>query len=575
MARIFICTLIALFLTSVPSLAKTSMTNDPNHQGWFEESGKAPLSSRIKRMEWQKEITDCTPCQYLVLEYNLAVEELFALKTTIRKFTAMRAEEEQGIKQLYEKDKIDTSTEGGKAHAAQVMGILMERAQSGAETDKKYAQLVRVSEARVQKLRERISDCEQQCKGDGGKTTDIGLGGQPALEGADTSLAPPPFKYEPPKWWKGPFDPVCWKCEKLAKELNERIPHEVKIRQIKIEHAKRMAKDLLNNFNDPNEYSLSSEISALERHYKKTLKMYENCIKSCKGEKTSCTYPDSSTKSISIGPNNEVGTNAATKDKLGSQAKGAAMGALNSVLGGSGVSLGGGGKGEEPKMDKDPTSGAFTPVSAGDTTVEIRSGLTDDGFVVSAKIDDTPGDGTFHAMWLEDGQGNVILPKKYWIFSLYRDWKLTVWWDYKRWQDGELVEHDHGEEVSFGREEIGRFAVWLEGAKNAIWSQLGFGTAVKGVNHIGAVFPASVASNPCPLKLVTHISLPKEDPVSTQGLSMTIDVTANQDEQTQIEPVGSDLDTQNAAQESTPKEPENNESEWGKKVRARAQSMNQ
>ncbi len=54
----------------------------------------------------------------------------------------------------------------------------------------------------------------------------------------------------------------------------------------------------------------------------------------------------------------------------------------------------------------------------------------------------------------------------------------------------------------------------LEEKKNAIWNRLGFGTAVKGVDHLGAVFDVEPAAlgGPCPLRLVTHVSKPKDRP---------------------------------------------------------------
>ena len=149
----------------------------------------------------------------------------------------------------------------------------------------------------------------------------------------------------------------------------------------------------------------------------------------------------------------------------------------------------------------------------------MRAGFTDEGLVVSTEIDDTPGNGTFHAQWLEDGTGKIYLPVRYLLIDIYRDWKLSVWWTYDRWVNGEHVEHDEGDSMTVGTDYIGSLRIY-EGAKgiaNSIWHSMGFGTAVKGVKHLGAVFdvPPAALSGPCPLQLVTHISLPKQDPVST------------------------------------------------------------
>ena len=117
----------------------------------------------------------------------------------------------------------------------------------------------------------------------------------------------------------------------------------------------------------------------------------------------------------------------------------------------------------------------------------------------------------------------MIQPTRYLMFSLWREWRLTVWWTYDRWVDGQHVEHREGGWTESWREERdGLLALYggEEGVKNSIWNSLGFGTPVRGVQHLGAVFPvtASDLSGPCPLRLVTHVALPEEDPVITQPL---------------------------------------------------------
>lgn len=239
-------------------------------------------------------------------------------------------------------------------------------------------------------------------------------------------------------------------------------------------------------------------------------------------QKGACVVPKAP-KSILVGANSEVGSGAAMKDKIKGQAKGMAMGALNNVLGGSGMSLGGGGgKDKGPKTQKDPTKGKFIATESQGVELGVRTGTTKKGQVlISAKILEGPGDGTFHAMWLEDGMGQVILPSEYLIFSLYRDWKLTVWWTHDRWVDGEHVLHEEGKEVTVGRDELGAFGTRYqgpEGARNSIWSQQGFNNASKGIQTLGAVFPLTaeqLMASPCPYYLQTHVTLPKEDPVRT------------------------------------------------------------
>ncbi len=233
--------------------------------------------------------------------------------------------------------------------------------------------------------------------------------------------------------------------------------------------------------------------------------------------KDTCGLPDQDHyQSISVGPNSKIGSGA----KLKKKATGMLFGALNKTLGGSGISLGGGGKKKGPVTVKDPTSGDFVEFANGEGQVETRAGFTKDGLAVSTKILDCPGNGTFHAVWLEDQDGRRIFPYKYLIINIYRDWKLTVSWTYDHWTNGVHDQHREGGWVETGRDHLGSFPVNLEGEegiKNSIWYTMGFDTAVKGIKHVGAIF----ALNPADLEnagrfhLVTHITQPETDPVST------------------------------------------------------------
>lgn len=245
--------------------------------------------------------------------------------------------------------------------------------------------------------------------------------------------------------------------------------------------------------------------------------------------KGKCAVP--AAKSMTIGANANYGSGAQMKNKAKSMATGMAMGGLNSVLGGSGISLGnggsfgapggGGGDAKGPKTVKDYTRGDYAGLSLNGVDISVRAGLSDDGLVVSQKILESPGDAsTFHAMWMEDGQGRQMMPVRYDIYSLYVDHKLTLWWTYDHWTNGVHDAHDEGSETTTWRtghgDLIRRFG-GDAGVQNSIWYQSGFETAVKGVRQIGAVFPVSVEdlAQPCPLSLVTHVTLPEQDPVVT------------------------------------------------------------
>ncbi|HPQ51568.1 MAG TPA: hypothetical protein PKZ89_07860, partial [Alphaproteobacteria bacterium] len=256
------------------------------------------------------------------------------------------------------------------------------------------------------------------------------------------------------------------------------------------------------------------------KNFNDTLEKYNECIRQCPPQKNACVFPDELFESMTIGPNNEVGSSAQAakelRDKVTGAAKGAATKAIGNLIGFGG--FGGGGSGG-PKIDKDRTRGDFTRISSGDTDLDIRASWKDDQLIVSTEIDNSPDNGTFHAQWIEDKDGNTYLPVRFMIFEMYRDWKLTVSWTEDHYVDGEHVFHDEGKEISTGRDLLGTWSIF-EGAKgiaNSIWGMLGFDTAAKGVKHLGAVYNIPPASFPddCQMQLVTHISQPSLDPVTT------------------------------------------------------------
>jgi hypothetical protein len=312
---------------------------------------------------------------------------------------------------------------------------------------------------------------------------------------------------------------------------------------------------------------LESNLQKIKQNFDATLALYNECLKTCKtrtallapaapadsvatgNDATPVCYEGGqSYEAISIGPNETYGSGAEIKETASSLFGG---GAGLGSLGGGGSTLGGKPKGtgtfsesatrggnKEPETVDDPTSGRFTALSGGGVDMDLRANMTGDGLLVSANLTDAPGDGTFHAMWLEDDAGRVVLPNRYLMFSMYREWRLTVWWTYDRWVDGEHVEHrEGGWSESWREERDGLLALYggEEGVENAIWNRLGFDRPVRGVQHLGALFPVTAAdlTGPCPLRLVTHVSLPETDPVRTQPLVSDLSgVAANDNTET-------------------------------------------
>ena len=240
--------------------------------------------------------------------------------------------------------------------------------------------------------------------------------------------------------------------------------------------------------------------------------------------------PTQEDRPMTVGPNKKVGHKADFNKKVKKKAMGMAMGGLMGKAGG-GFGIGGGGRvgppmqggGQKgPKKDKDPTTGKFTPIKAGGAHIEMRGSWTKEGFVLSTKIKKAPGNGTFQAQWILGTDGKIYFPYRYLLIDLYRKWKLSVWWSFKRWVNGDLVEHRTGDSMTIGSDYLGtiKFYEGLKGMKNSIWHSLGFETALKGANHIGAVYrlPKSAYKGPCPMRVVTHVTEPKKDPVTTVPL---------------------------------------------------------
>lgn len=426
-------------------------------------------------------------------------------------------------------------------------------------------QLIQNLEYSTKDLKTQINECEKQCNS-GNVDEELGALGVP-------------MNYTPqlPFDWEGPYEAVCEPCAALATRLNmlpaavlktltelDTAKVELKISENRYKMldaggqgvvafgekgAVKTASAMKERINELKKRikELNREYENSQKNFKETLKLYNDCIKQCKKAEApatvprgDCSYGDAT--AMAIGPNDQYGTGAKFSNDLKDKAKGMAMGGMPGLGGGFG--MGGGGMMDDaigteatgnggasgPKLDKDPTSGKFIKVSANGIDLEQRANVLGDGKIaVSTEIDKAPGDGTFHQQWIEDGKGNVYRPVKYLILSLYNNWKLTVWWDYKRWKNNELVEHKHGEEVTYGKTEIGHWKVWISDVEHAIWSAMGFKTAVKGLDGLGTIYdiPATAKASACPLRLVTMISKPKEDPVLAVPMISTLSFDEN------------------------------------------------
>lgn len=535
-------------------------TNDPNH-----DSIGAVDGFDITPVKWIPYKTNCRKCRKLTEQYNETMQELFNSHSMILKLRGER-QSSRDFQSRTDRSSLAASPDMSEEESAARLDALMRFDSLFNEIlpdlESEYEQI----KLTAKNLQRALEECELQC--------------QPKRSADDPLVLMPsaPIIEDPALFidWKGPYYEVCKDCRKQAEKLNSfydiavananivnplesRIPYlkaqieiagyyadifrgKLRKQQEDLESGKlkglsakqdRENKEGLKHHADKIS-GLRKELKETEKKLEKALKerekikkdfdkalaKYNDCLKKCPPQKNACPFPEEMFEGMTLGPNNEVGSSAQAakemRDKVTGAAKGAATKAIGNLLGFGGLG-GGGSKG--PKTDRDRTKGDFVRVSQGDTDLDIRAGWHNDELIVSTEIDETPGNGTFHAQWLEDQEGNVYLPTRYLIFKMYRDWKLTVSWTEDHYVNGEHVFHDEGQEITTGRDLLGTWTLF-EGenaATNSIWGMLGFDTAAKGVKHIGAVYdiPPSAFPDNCQLRLVTHISEPDKDPVTT------------------------------------------------------------
>lgn len=311
--------------------------------------------------------------------------------------------------------------------------------------------------------------------------------------------------------------------------------------------------------------SWQEHLSWVTRNVEKARKAYHDCIRNCvkqakaAGEKMTLTCPDDypcatkgsdaapgegaskpkETKSAYVcpmpaahlaavvGANDKIGSGARLKNKV-REAFGGGFG-----VGGSGGSSIGGGFGQgrstlgsgggrpaigpKPDLDDDPIDDddKVTQEAQG---VELASGAvwTDEGLLVSVSIEDSPGDGTFQSVFLEDSDGRRRAPDEIRLYGLWHEWHLSVTWTYRAWVDNELVKEESGGWSSEGRNVYVTSSLTEGLAQDAgLWKMMGFKTANKGMQSLGALFKIDREDLARPMDVVVHTTLPEESPVIT------------------------------------------------------------
>ena len=242
------------------------------------------------------------------------------------------------------------------------------------------------------------------------------------------------------------------------------------------------------------------------------------------------------TQSIVVGPRAAVGTDTAGEKA----AKGVVGGVLGSVFGSAKDSRK---SSDRPDTQRDPSRKLdYAEFETLDGALETaaRAQWTDDGLLVSTRIDDAPGKGTFQAVFLQACNGPRLYPSRYEIYKLWDEGGFSVSWSSSTMSDGEVVQQDSGN--LSGQWDDGVSHDELSGGPGT-WRQLGFDKAHHGARQIGAYFDISSAElaqfeN---TRLFVHTTLPSQDPVSTAVSVWTI--APGERESLVIGPAGQHVDS--------------------------------
>ena len=217
---------------------------------------------------------------------------------------------------------------------------------------------------------------------------------------------------------------------------------------------------------------------------------------------------------VEVGPKSKVGTES-VESKVVKAAAGKVLGGL---LGG----FGGGKKAKKPKTKRDPARRADKSElyhEETDTKLEIRPNWVDDKLHISVHIKDSDDKATFQYIYLVDQNGNILGPESIDLYKIWVKHTLTVSWTESHYVDGALVSQTSGGWTESWVTDLGTFNIGSNPLSNipGIWQMFGYDRAHAGARTVGAKFNIDRATfdRAGPLNVVTHITQPKLDPVST------------------------------------------------------------
>ncbi|MEZ5559318.1 MAG: hypothetical protein R3E86_12360 [Pseudomonadales bacterium] len=240
----------------------------------------------------------------------------------------------------------------------------------------------------------------------------------------------------------------------------------------------------------------------------------------------------------------DLGESASFMEKAAGKAAGAAIGAL---VGGF---LGGGGKQREPELYRDPIKNKFKEKfthPTGDARLRIGGQLYGDGMLISARVDDARGKGTFHTMFLERPDCTRIFPEQYQGYGLWGSWSLSVsvTKTTSHYRNGDLVDRSVSRSgwSRSGTFDFSRgFSLWDDQLDHHLrllldpddaylaqlrreigtpaWQEMGFGEPMQGIREAGAVFRVAPADLTPGTIAVVHITNVEKGRYHTLGFPL-------------------------------------------------------
>jgi hypothetical protein len=215
---------------------------------------------------------------------------------------------------------------------------------------------------------------------------------------------------------------------------------------------------------------------------------------------------------ITVGPREAVGKKSAARKVAG--------GLLGGVLGGSG---GASSRSDRPKERRDPTRKqdyALFKAPGHGLETGARAAWTDDGLLVSTRIEDAEDKDTFQTVFLQTCDGRRLYPQRYEIYDLWAEGSLSVSWSKTSTVDGRVVGHETGGWSDAWTGDFGSLTRHTGGglpAMPATWQQLGFDRAEGGARQLGSYFNLSPndLAELGEVSLFAHTTLPGKEPVTT------------------------------------------------------------